>query len=401
MKLRNCHIVFVFLLLMLTGCSSNSGLPDLRETYSYKDSKPFGTYVAKDVLGLCFPENYVQTFREPIAMATAPLADTSALYFCVTKNLYVDSYDVSSLLNFVYSGNTAFISAANFDTVLLNKLYCSVSNDPGFFFNDPEQFSTASVRLIEGINASPEKFSYFYFPFESSFSTINDIYSRIVGYNENEKANCIVFFWGKGKLFLHTDPRAFSNYFLLTRDNYRYMQQLVQVTEAAPQHIYWDDYYNKHNYPVNRKSGTGLEEIFKYPALKAAFWLLLLLLLLYILFGMKRRQRIVRRIKPNENSSVAFTETVARLYLQKHDNRNIAEKMINYFNDFIRSNYNLHVNTGDTEFINTLSRKSGVPEQQVETLYRTIGDAMESKSLNDYQLLSLNNQIEQFYKTRK
>ena len=116
---------------------------------------------------------------------------------------------------------------------------------------------------------------------------------------------------------------------------------------------------------------------------------------------MKRRQRIVRRIKPNENSSVAFTETVARLYLQKHDNRNIAEKMINYFNDFIRSNYNLHVNTGDTEFINTLSRKSGVPEQQVETLYRTIGDAMESKSLNDYQLLSLNNQIEQFYKTRK
>lgn len=109
----------------------------------------------------------------------------------------------------------------------------------------------------------------------------------------------------------------------------------------------------------------------------------------------------MRKIRANENSSVAFTETVARLYLQKHDNRNIAEKMVNYFNEFIRSNYSLHVNAGDPEFMKTLSRKSGVPEQHVETLYNAINHAMGSSKLNDSQLLSLNNQIEQFYKNRK
>ncbi len=400
MRLRNSHIILL-LLLAVTGCSKEGGLPDLRETYSYKDSKPFGAYAAKEILGLCFSDNYVQVFREPFAVATAPIADTSAVYFCVTKNLYVNSYDVSSLLNFVYNGNTAFISAANFDTILLNKLYCNVSGNMSLFREEPEELSNTSVKLIEGISQSPQKFGYFYFPFSASFSSMNDIYSRIVGYNEDDKPNCIVFFWGKGKLFLHTEPRAFSNYFLLTQNNYRYMQQLVQVTQASPQHVYWDDYYNKHNYPTERKPGTGLEEIFKYPALKAAFWLLLALLLLYILFGMKRRQRIVRKIRANENSSVAFTETVARLYLQKHDNRNIAEKMVNYFNEFIRSNYSLHVNAGDPEFMKTLSRKSGVPEQHVETLYNAINHAMGSSKLNDSQLLSLNNQIEQFYKNRK
>ncbi|MFN8247216.1 MAG: hypothetical protein U0T56_12660 [Ferruginibacter sp.] len=41
---------------------------------------------------------------------------------------------------------------------------------------------------------------------------------------------------------------------------------------------------------------------------------------------------------------MAFTETIARLYLQKKDNKNIADKMIMYFNEFIRTHYFLPVN---------------------------------------------------------
>ena len=132
----------------------------------------------------------------------------------------------------------------------------------------------------------------------------------------------------------------------------------------------------------------------KHPPLKAAFWLSLLLLLMYILFGGKRVQRIIQQLKPNENTTVTFTETIGRLYLQKKDNKNIADKMITYFNEYIRNTTN-HIND---DFIVMLSRKSGVDRDKVDTIYRTITAAQRSNEVNDYQLLSLQEQIQQFYK---
>jgi hypothetical protein len=45
-----------------------------------------------------------------------------------------------------------------------------------------------------------------------------------------------------------------------------------------------------------------------------------------------------------------------------------------------------------------LSRKSGVDKDKVDTIYRTITTAQASNVVNDYQLLSLQEQIQQFYK---
>jgi hypothetical protein len=135
--------------------------------------------------------------------------------------------------------------------------------------------------------------------------------------------------------------------------------------------------------------------------LAAAFWLLLLLLLLYILFGGKRRQRIIEKTKPNENTTVTFTETIGRLYLQKKDNKNIAEKSCTYFTEYIRNNYFLSSNTINDDFITSLSRKSGVERQKVESLYRAIEHVHNNVIVDDYQLLSLNEQIQNFYKKHK
>ena len=387
---------------LLCACNVGTGLPDLRETYAYSDTNPFGTYVAKSILQNSFPDNYVQVVKEPFEKTTAVFDDTSSVYFCVSRNLFVDDKDVDAILSFVYKGNTVFFTAKNFDTLLLNKIFCKVATADPFIESLPGSYQQTAVRYIEEISGNKDSFSYFYKPFQSYFSEINGKYSRIIGYNATGKTNCIVFFWGKGKLFLHTDPRAFSNYFLLRNDNYKYMQRLMQVTDPHPQHLFWNDYYNRLNYPKDRdEDSSSLSEIFKYPPLEAAFWLLLLVFLLYILFGGKRRQRIIRVLKPNQNSSVAFTETIARLYLQKHDNKNIADKMITYFYEFIRSNYFLNTNAGNRDFITSLSRKSGVSEEKTTALFNAISHANENSTIDDYQLLSLNEQIQQFYKKRK
>ena len=143
---------------------------------------------------------------------------------------------------------------------------------------------------------------------------------------------------------------------------------------------------------------SSLNEIMKHPPLASAFWIGVAMLLFYIFFGIKRRQRIIEIIKPNENTTVTFTETIGRLYLQKKDNKNIAEKMATYFNENIRNNYFLNTNLVNDEFITTLSRKSGVPRDKVESLYRAMAHAQQHTDIDDFQLLSLNEQMHGFFK---
>ena len=389
-------------LLYISACRKNGELPDLRESYSYRESKPFGSLIANRILQYGYPGNYIQVLKEPFAKSARMFSDTNAVYFSVSRNMFASEDDATAVLDFVYEGNTAFFAARVFDSGFLARLYCSITPADERKAIPSLLYRNTATRVISGIHTSSDSFHYFYMPFRSFFSETNNRYCRIAGYNEEGKPNCIVFFWGKGKLFLHTDPRAFSNYFLLTGNNYRYMQELIQVMNPAPRHVYWDDYYNRHNYRENSANNkNALSEIFRYPALKAAFLLLCSTLVVYLLFGTKRKQRIIRKLERNRNSSVAFTETIARLYLQEHDNRHIADKMITYFREYIRSGYYLFLSPDSTEFVSALSRKSGVPEDYCRELMRTIVTIHSSESINDQQLLTLNEQIQQFYKNRK
>lgn len=391
-----CMISFVF-----GGCKNDNGVPNLTETYSSTDTKPFGGNVAFRLLQNSYPDNFVQVSRNAFNETGMLSYDTSALYFCLAKNFYTNENEVDHIMEFVYKGSTFFLSSSNIDSLFMNKIFCKVTNRDRMMAMISPTYQNTTTTLINEANTSKDTFAYFYKPFTSYFSDINGNYSRIVGYNAFQEANCIVFFWGKGKIFLHTDPRAFSNYFLLTNNNHRYLQQLLQLCDDSPEHLYWSDHYNRLSNKENSSSFSTLSEIMKHPPLASAFWLALVMLVILMLFGSKRRQRIIKTIPPNVNSSVAFTETIARLYLQKRDNKIIAEKMITYFNDFIRNNYFLYANSGTEEFVKVLSRKSGVPLDNTISLYKTIQQLNESVSVNDLQLLSLSNQIQEFYKTKK
>jgi hypothetical protein len=269
---------------------------------------------------------------------------------------------------------------------------------------DPMMERALGIMLQTGVHAAAEPgsaYAYYYYPFQNYFITVDSSNTRVLGYNDMHKPNLIVHFYGRGKLYLQCEPRAYSNYFLLTGNNYQYLKNSVAYTQTFPEHIYWDDHYNKINNRRNTdRSFSTFSEIMKHPPLKFAFWIAVCLMLLYILFNGKRLQRIIPQLKPNENTTVTFTETIGRLYLQKKDNKNIADKMITYFNEYIRNTYFLNTNHVNADFIAVLGRKSGVDRDRVETLYRTIVATQNSDVVNDYQLLSLHEQIQQFY-TRK
>ena len=93
-----------------------------------------------------------------------------------------------------------------------------------------------------------------------------------------------------------------------------------------------------------------------------------------------------------------ITETVGRLYLQKKDNSNIADKMVTYLLEYIRNQYFISTNNLNDEFTAQLSRKSNVPHDQVEELMGMVKMVQLYGDVDDALLLSLNSKIENFYK---
>ena len=371
-------------------------MPSLTETFAKTDTKPFGAYIAYSQVENMFPQNIIRAKKQPFTKTWIDISDTASLYICLTPTLYVNDEEIKAMMAYVYAGNSLFIAANYIDDDLMKEIKCTLNN---------KNFSS-NINFFDSLRNTNTKFNdsafaYFYLPFKNYFFNYDTLFTKVLGVNEKKQPNYMLFFHGKGKLFLHCEPKTFSNYFLLKNDNYKYLQTAFSYTNNKPQNLYWDDYYrNLGRRRSNRepKSFSSLSEILKHPPLAAAFWLSLLLLLLYILFGIKRRQRIIEKRKGNENTTVTFTETIGRLYLQKKDNKNIAEKMSAYFNEYVRNNYFLNTNTINDDFITSLSRKSGVAREKTDALYRAMQHAHQSEVVDDYQLLSLNEQIQNFFK---
>ncbi len=396
-------ICFIALLSVTQSCRPKSSLPDMRETYSYKDNIPYGGSVAYQMLKNAYPDRNPRIIKEQFADNYQWDYDKTSIYFNLSRNYYLKDRDAEALLSFVYRGNTAFISSEHFDTLLLEKLYCKQekAKDSGMFFTNTQRRNT-TVSFAENLSLYKDSFSYYFYPFDNYFSAINNSYSRKVGTNDYGKTNFFVFFWGKGRLYFHNEPAALSNYFLLTKNNYRYMKEIMQMMPENPENIYWDNFHLNHNYPDgdNDRNFSTLGTILKYPSLAHAFWISLLLLLLYIFFNSKRRQRIIPVVKPVENTSVAFAEAIAGMYLSKKDNRLIAEKAITYFNEHVRTNYFMNVSMHDPAYADMLSRKSGVPLEITQNLTQNILSVSASVKVSDVELLLLNALIEKFFKNK-
>jgi hypothetical protein len=229
-----------------------------------------------------------------------------------------------------------------------------------------------------------------------------------LGVNEKNLPNYVLLFSGRGRLYLHLAPRIFSNYFLLTKDNYRYFEYVTAYLRFDPRYIYWDEYYKNISSSRNRnnlnskddKEFSTLSVIKRNPPLLWAFYIALAGILLYVIFNIKRKQREIDIVKPNNNATLAFTETIGRLYFQHQNNRHIADKMITYFYELIRNKYFINTAVINAEFVNSLSGKSGVSQNDTEELFSMIKNIQEHENITDEQLLNLNLKIENFNKIK-
>lgn len=398
MKQGLIYCSLLFTMSLLVSCGAKEKLPSLSETYSYRESIPFGTQVMFRQMNYFFYRNEIQVRKTNLVKTLAGNYDSASLYIDVSRNFFLTKDERNTLFTFVSNGNTAFIAAQNIDSSFLNELGLVQSTEmdsPEFLFS----LGYNTLKLQQGVFSDSSSYTYYYLPFGNVFGKYPEEKAKVLGTNKKGTPDFVLVFYGRGRFYIHTEPRAFSNYFLLQHKNYEYLQQAFAFVPAVPEHVYWDDFYNKRNYvPSDKEPKSGLAVLWQYPAMAWALSLVIGLLLLFILFDSKRRQRIIKPLQPNTNTSVAFTETVSRLYLQKKDNRNIADKMITFFFEQVRNQYFLHSNQLDDAFTDTLSRKANVPKEDVAKLFGSISWIQQSAQISDHDLLTLNQQIQNFFK---
>ncbi|MCY7291617.1 MAG: hypothetical protein LH615_05475, partial [Ferruginibacter sp.] len=93
-----------------------------------------------------------------------------------------------------------------------------------------------------------------------------------------------------------------------------------------------------------------------------------------------------------------FAEAIAGLYLNKKDNKIIADKIITYFNEHVRSKYFITMQVNDPSYAAILTRKSGVAFEIVDELTGVIKKINNCLTVTDEQLLHLNGLTEKFFK---
>jgi len=361
-----------------------------------------------------FNDRYVETVTDPFDEEWNNIKDYSddkkySLYVLITKNLFLTYAEVNAFMDYVKAGNDLFISADYIDSRLLENINCNTERLGEIADETRGIMHETKVSMYFGDNFNSPTYGYYYYPFLNALSGYDTSFARVLGVNEINTPNYVILFAGKGRIYLHVAPRIFGNYFLLTGDNYKYFENVISYLRSDPKNIYWDEYYKNTN-SSRRKNNNGrnsednfssLSVINQHAPLLWAFWLAITGLLLYIIFNVKRKQRVINIVKPNANTTLIFTETVGRLYLQKKNNSHIAEKMITYFYEHIRKKYFISTAIINDEFINSLSGKSGVSKEKTQQLFSLIERIQSDENVDDTELLLLNTEIENFYKNQR
>jgi len=366
---------------------------DWSQTFSNRDKIPYGTFVLYRELPTLFSHVKATELRIPLYDHVNNNDAENELYILIGRSVETSTADEDELYKYIERGNTVFISSSGFSESFEKKFKIETNRYTDFFDDkDSANINLSNPALKAGKDFSLEKNTL-----DAHFNAIDTIKASVLGVNSYKNINFIRIKIGEGYLYLHTVPVAFTNYFLLKDKNAEYISKVFSYLPAKPSALFWDEYYKL------GRSGprTPLRVILTKPALKWAWYTALIGMIIFVIFHAKRRQRIIPIITPPANDSKEFVETVSRVYLNQKHHKNIAEKKIVFWLDFIRSRFNISTQQLSDDFCMQLAHKSGASKETIHDITNSILNIRSSRSITATDLLIINQQIDNFYKQIK
>ncbi|QNR84448.1 DUF4350 domain-containing protein [Pedobacter riviphilus] len=353
-------------------------------TYATKDKIPYGTYILYNRIKDILPSASVQQSKTAVYTTLKSKKFNKAAYIIVAQKTDISKTDLEQLIKYMRTGNDVFIATYDLGKISKElKIQTSTTMSPEgstLNFTNPELKTDANYGFERGIGSQ-------------YFSKVDTSKTTILGINADNKPNFIRYTYGKGNLYLIAEPGFYTNFNLLNKYGAEYAAKTLSYLHGNKQLIF-DEYFS-----AQKNTTTDMLRVFfKHPELKFAYYLAIFSLIIFVLYDIKRRQRIIPIADPLTNSSLAFVNVVGSVYYHERNNLDIALKKINYFMEYLRSRYYLKTNDIDSKFAQVLMEKTGINEALAKTLTKHFIQTPTMGDLSDTQLINLNESIEQFYK---
>ena len=364
-------------------------------SYTKTDKIPLGTFVSYSLLTEVFQDRLTDINQPPFEYLMVDKGEEKT-YLFINQNISFDEKELDKVLYWVDQGNTLFISAKTIGETLLDTLgiktknlvlSADVSSEPILALTNRNLKDSLPYRYPRSISN----------PYFAEIDTVNaealgvmQLYKDTLKIDKS-KINYLSQPFGKGKVLLHLFPEAFTNYFMLTENNYQYTEGvLAYINKDNP--VLWDNYYK------NGKTfyTSPLFFLLSNRYLKWSYYVLLIGLVLFVIFEGKRKQRSIPVIKPLKNQTLAFTRTISGLYFEKQQHTEITRKQYRLLLDYVRSTLRISTEHIDREIINSIAIKNNSDPEKTKKLFQFAADLNTRNSVKTSELIKLNALITDF-----
>lgn len=424
--MRSLKPIFWSLAAVMVLLASGCGL-DWRESYEYNDKNPFDLYVLHQLMDA--RDGEMTTLQDSLFSLSEQETGT---YMFIGNYAYYNERDITYLLDFVERGNTAFIAAEDLPEELAETLYgsdCYYTYDYYDSFGSNTYSPSQSITFYADtvsltLENSDEPYElvniYDFKPSVRYFNSIPEhhlcdpeIDNRSIGTVDTTLIAYVRLSWGEGYFYFNTQPKFFTNYYLVDSLDKRYAEDaLATVLSDGP--IYWDEASRvppavarqrrqaqnnsqRESQGRNLLSGNeSLSYIQDQPPLALAWYLLIFSVLLYILFRGKRRQRIIPIINPRENSSKRFIDTLSRLIFQKGNHGALARQELRLLKFYLQDRYGIRWKPSEplpTDF----TELTGASPEMIQRANIEIKIVHDKSYLDETALIKFHQAIEPLY----
>ncbi|MBN1501145.1 MAG: DUF4350 domain-containing protein [Spirochaetes bacterium] len=368
-----------FVIFVITLFISASGKVDWDYYYTWNTRKPFGSYVVFNLMQYYFPDKKIEIRKESAYYLLSENEFTGTNLIFISSILQFDEYDYSELLEFAERGNNVFISGYIDNPDLIENLgikYVSHGQEKEheLVFGNGIRYTVFSKINSFCMEISPE----------SSHS--------IIAVNEDNQAVYAGFRRGKGAFYVFSMPEMLTNYEIVKNPSREYLSRIF--SNVPVNDVIWDEYYK----PKNRMSGNFLHYVKSEPALKRSYYLLMVMILIFFFFRIKREQRIIRIIPPEENKIMAFLHQSGNLLYRSSSNKKISGKKIRYFEYYLEKHFNIipEWNSASADYISDFSIRTGCGYESAEKIIRLIALINGTGKISDRLLSDLDRNIVEF-----
>lgn len=378
-------LVIIIIFLLDTGREKPV---DWSYSYSCRDKIPYGTFVLYDLLPELFHGNEIfMTQQSPFSILKTGVGEPCN-YIIINEKFDPGPASLKALLSFVARGNRLFLAAEHLNRQFCDTLGIKLEVKQSFsdncfitFYND-----TSGVDSVYRLRQGDGLFSL---SFEDSSK------ASVIAVNNHDRPCFIALSYGTGTIFVSSVPAIFCNYYILYGSTGDFVFRALSCMPVSK--VIWDEYYKVANVEVQ----SPLRFILSTESLKWAYYLFIASIILFILFNGRRRQRAIPVFRRPVNKTIAFIQTIARLYLKTGNHKIVARKKIAHLLAFLRNRYRIKSIPREEQDLIAMAQRTSIPQDLLTGLSQLVIELNGRAVITNSRLIYINQFVDAFYEKVK